>query len=497
MITETFVNSCFSLILNNKTKLKRTKILYRDILETIDFSTSKETIDIPLAIQNKVDCLKKILIMLIEDKPIENVLDSISFSEKFKQLTNFIEMKTEEDLKAKVFEDIVHQIRIRKKVNALFKNYDELSNVLNTIKDGSFDSLDDLVTDYEVTIKKLYSNMMESNRSVTVEESASLDLVKDDYAHAIEMIKHKYDRTNKTPTGFPLLDGEIYTGGFDPSRLYIIGGGSGSGKSTMLNNFIIKSACLPPTLTVQKQKKKKVYIYVTLENTIEESFLRTYMCLFDKTLVQVLKELALDKDVDKIMKKKVADELDKNNATIIMKYFPAMSISPVDIMGIVDNVIDEYGQESIQGLYIDYLDLLKPDTKSDLYRMELGYITLSLKTIAVEYNIPVITATQLGRASYRIEHSSELNVDQIGESIKKVEHADSVLLLAIDRSKENLIHGKIGKNRSGKSNVALDFTVEFSKSKFLSASYATNEKKQDSGSPSQGTVSFAGLVNTI
>jgi len=497
VITETFLNSCFSLILNKKAKLKRTKILYRDILETIDFTTSKETIDVPISIQNKVECLKKILIMLVEDKPIENVLDSISFSEKFKQLKDFIEIKSDEELKAKTFDDIIRQIRIRKKVNALFRNYDELSNVLTTIKDGSFDSLDDLVIDYESTIKKLYSNMMESNRSVTVEESASLDLVKDDYGHAIEMIKHKYDRSNKTPTGFPLLDGEIYTGGFDPSRLYIVGGGSGSGKSTMLNNFIIKSACLPPTLSVQKQKKKKVYIYVTLENTIEESFLRTYMCLFDKTLVQVLTELATDKDIEKTMKKKVSDELEKNNSTIIMKYFPAMSISTVDIMGIVDNVIDEYGHESIQGLYIDYLDLLKTDTKYDLYRMELGYITLSLKTLAVEYNIPVITATQLGRAAYKIEHSAELNVDQVGESIKKVEHADSILLLAIDRSLETLIHGKIGKNRSGKANVALDFVVDFSKSKFKSASYSTNEKKQDAGSASQSPVSFAGLVNTI
>jgi replicative DNA helicase len=73
-------------------------------------------------------------------------------------------------------------------------------------------------------------------------------------------------------------------------------------------------------------------------------------------------------------------------------------------MGIVDNVIDEYGQESIQGLYVDYLDLLKTDTKYDLYRMELGYITLSLKTLAVEYNIPVLQQHSL------VEQHIKLNI---------------------------------------------------------------------------------------
>jgi ABC-type sulfate transport system substrate-binding protein len=38
-------------------------------------------------------------------------------------------------------------------------------------------------------------------------------------------------------------------------------------------------------------------------------------------------------------------------------------------MGVVDDVIDQYGKESIAGLYIDYLDLLKSDTKYDMYRI--------------------------------------------------------------------------------------------------------------------------------
>lgn len=481
MITESFLNSCFTIILNKQAKIKRTKALYRDILDILAFSESRETIEIPITVKTKLDCLKKINELLLSDKTLDNVLDSIAFSEKFKQHRDFLDVKINEELKEHVIQDCVKQIRLRKKINALFQNYDELNNVLESIKDGSFDSIDDLIEDYEITIKTLYSNMMESNRSVTIEAAASLDLVEDDYASVIDMIIKKYDSSNKTPTGFPHIDQKILYGGYEPSRLYVWGGGSGAGKSTMLNNTILFSATSNPLLMVENAKIptpgeiSRVYIYVTCENTIEEALMRTYMPLFDKTSVQMLSDINQGIDI----KKKIYDRLAENGSTIIMKYFPAASISSFDLMGVLDDVIDKYGKDAIAGLYIDYLDLLKTDMRYDIYRMELGHITLSLKTLAVQYNIPVITATQLGRSAYKISDSRDLGVDQISESIKKVEHADFVGLLAKDPVDENLVHGKIGKNRSGKSNVAIDFKVDFSRFKYVTASNVSIRVESD------------------
>ena len=280
---------------------------------------------------------------------------------------------------------------------------------------------------------------------------------------------------------FDLFD-KILNGGYEPSRLYIYGGGSGAGKSTILNNSIYKSAMKPIAPDSKRFIKtegevNRVYVYVTLENTIEEALMRTYMPMFDVNVVQMLRQLNSENPVP--IEKYIQDELKKTKTTIIMKYFPAMSISPVDLMGVLDDVIDTYGKEAIAGLYVDYLDLLKTDTKYDIYRLELGHITLSLKTLAVQYNIPVITASQLGRSAYRISNSSELGVDQISESIKKVEHADFVMLMAKDPVNDTIVHGKVGKNRAGKSNVAIDFNVDFEKFKFDSISQLSNEQRPD------------------
>ena len=147
LITESFLNSCFTLILNKNSRVRQTKALYRDILEVLAFSESRETVEIPIPIQSKLDCLRKISELLMTDKALDNVLDSINWSDKFKQHQDFLDLKINEDIKDHIFEDIVKQIRLRKKINALFENYDELSNVLESIRDGSFESIDDLVED--------------------------------------------------------------------------------------------------------------------------------------------------------------------------------------------------------------------------------------------------------------------------------------------------------------------------------------------------------------
>ena len=481
--------------MNQKSKIKKTKALYRDILDILDFSEKRDTYEIPVDIKSKLDCLRKISQMLIEDRTVSSIRDSISLSEKFKEHMSLLDIKTTEDISEAAFQDYIRQVRIRKKISALFQNYDDLNRVLETIKDGTFDSIDDLVEDYEVTIKTLYSNMMESQRSVTIEAAASLDLVEDSYDHVMAMIKKKYERTSKTPTGFPLLDNKIMMGGYEPSRLYIWGGGSGAGKSTMLNNTIYKSAIIDPVQDTTIASKfvpgeiTRVYIYVTMENTIEESLMRTYQPMFNKTTTQMLSDVTAGVDIKKQMYEKLA----KRGSTIRMHYFPAMSISSLDLMGVVDDAIDKYGKDSIAGLYIDYLDLLKTDMKYDMYRLELGHITLSLKTLAVQYNIPVITGSQLGRRVYSIQASQELNLDQMSESIKKVEHADFVALLAKDGSDNGIVHGKIGKNRAGESNINVDFSVDFSRFKFTGVEQCANKAKDDGTCQMATGLKFTGM----
>lgn len=494
MITESFLNSCYTLVLNKNCKIKKSQGFYRDITEVLDFYENKETGDIPLALQNKVKLLKKIIEMKLSGKQTATVIDSLfGLSKKYSDYQSFVEAVVDDNIDSETISDIIRQVRMRKKIKALFENYDALEGVLNTIRDGTFDSIDDLVETYETTIKLLYQNLMDNQRQMTMESSSSLDFNSDDYAHAVEQIKKKYLDGARTSTGFKSLD-LFFNGGLEPSREYIFAGTSGSGKSTLMTNMIARSGLAmngPPRVNVKDMENKTdikhVFIYVTMENTVDESLMRIYEDVMDTTeedLLSKLKSGELDSD---IMKEHINSKMKPNGATVVIKYFPALTISPVDIMGVVDEVLSIYGKGTIAGLFIDYLDLLTTDTPYDMYRLELAKLVLSLKSLAIQYNIPVVTATQLNRSAYRVENPKDLGADQLGESIKKVEHSDMVMVLhKIIRKGADIVIGKIAKFRSGRSGYAIESPVEFSKYKFGEFSLVKNEDKKDNVKPRQG-----------
>jgi len=419
--------------------------------------------------------------MKLKDKDINNILDSLSFSEKFKPIIDFIHIKMNEEIKDYVLENHINQVRLKKKLASLLVNYDKISGFIETFKDGSFDSVDDIILNYEELVREMYLGLMDASRSTALEASKSLDLFKDDYSDALTKAVEKYERKNTTPTGYTILDNDIFNGGFEPSRLYVFAGGSGSGKSTLMLNCIAN--CTNKVLIPEKDKEKKienVFIYVTLENSVDETLVRLYQMLFNKVVKDAIGDIV--KHGKEYIEGQIKAKLLETKSTLILKYFPGMSISTVDLSMVLDDAILEYGKESIKGLYVDYLDLLKTDVKYDLYRLELGFITLSLKNLAVHYNIPVISATQLNKSAYRTTDSKSLNLDQVSESAKKIEHSDCIFLLIKDGTVDDKVYVKVGKNRSGKSDQSLEFKTNFKYFKFENGYRPTNPDKVDMSS---------------
>jgi len=118
----------------------------------------------------------------------------------------------------------------------------------------------------------------------------------------------------------------------------------------------------------------------------------------------------------------------------------------------------------VKAVYVDYLDLLHSDHPKEHYRLELGEITSSLKTISGNFEIPIITATQLNREAYKRGKNGELGSDMMSESIQKLFIADfSAMMYREDAGKKKTDDGqedqpkkvilKIDKNRDGKTGM--------------------------------------------
>lgn len=485
MINENFLNLCFQAIFSkvDNPEVKINKDFYRDINELLNNAKTEMKNDIPIDIVNKIDCLEVVCRLKFDNKDNDAIIDSLSVSEKYKNLMDFISLKSSQTIDEQTFYGLVEQVRNRKKLNCILANHENISQFVDKFKKGNFDCLDDIVNDYESLVRQSYLNVVDSNKGAYIEACQSLNLEEDNYDSVVKMIIKKFERKNITPSGFYVLDNEVLNGGFEPSRLYTFIGGSGSGKSTLMCNFITNAATNDSHRYIMEKvdprsPTKNVYLYITLENTVDESLLRMYQSLFDKTVAQAISDLVNGVDI----KQKINNLMSATNSVIIMKYYRPRSISCIDLCVFIQEVLDKYGVGSLKGLYLDYLDKLRSDTvnKNLEYRLELGFIVDSLKAIAIQFGIPIITLSQLNRSAYGVKDSRELGNEMVGDSIKKVENSDCICLLQKDKMDDTIVHANFSKARNGKSNVFIDFKVNFQYYKFLKGFIVTSKNKINS-----------------
>ena len=143
--------------------------------------------------------------------------------------------------------------------------------------------------------------------------------------------------------------------------------------------------------------------------------------------------------------------------------------------GYLEEVVDRFRDVAvIRGVFIDYLDLLKGEISYDMYRLELGQITMDLKVLAAAMRIPVVTLTQLNRQAYNDDNAKNKKAPTLammGESIKKVENADFVAMLQSEPDKTDgdqqsdlgTMKVFVGKNRSGAKSTIIDLRLNFPK----------------------------------
>ena len=114
------------------------------------------------------------------------------------------------------------------------------------------------------------------------------------------------------------------------------------------------------------------------------------------------------------------------------------SINAADIAGMLDD-LEKQGKECVF-LIVDYLARMKAVEFNKEQRLELSNITNDLKTLANDYDIPVLSAHQLNREAFRqcelaetfeekIKASNALGVSQIGDSIDVVRNCDVAFIV--------------------------------------------------------------------
>ena len=493
MISTSFLKVCKELIFAKKKKVLNATV-YQNIGYYLNYAETfyKKTApgDVPILIRNEVDLIKMACRTLLNGGSLSDVLISIDHSEKYRQYADQIHYIGEVVLQEK---DIDDRLRIVGRMVALMRmnsNLVQWEDHLSRIKSGATESIEETISLYSELVKSSFRDVMDCETKLNLGLVRSLNTVDDSFIDVIAEIKKKYSRQNVIPSGIPELDKDFLFGGFQPSRLYMFGGTSGVGKSILLLNCAergalssqIESFDLDPFS--ESKSPKGVFLYITLENYVYESWMRLYCSLLIKTKAELLSDISGEDSAAAPRIKEIFQKMFLlHNSSIQIEYFPPNSISPINIAALIQKYNQNPNSRKVKAVYVDYLDLLKPDQSRDLYRLDLGEITSGLKTIATSFEIPIITATQLNREAYRQERGKEKGMETISESIQKLFIADFGGIIRkddVDPGEDNQNQGpkpvkvtlSVEKNRDGKVGK-VQLYLDYQRSRFL-----TNEEYQ-------------------
>lgn len=200
--------------------------------------------------------------------------------------------------------------------------------------------------------------------------------------------------------GYDTLDSRM--GSFLPGEVFVIGGGTGYGKSLLAQNIAVKVA-----------EQGMMTLFITLEMTKEQTLSRMLMMTDKPDLV-----------------------------TSMIAFQRASAVTDKDV-----GILMKKAAEGGMGLVIlDHLHFLPRGT--DNIRTEISRITKHFKECAVEYKIPVILLCHINRS---MEKGERPDLKHLKESSSIEQDADMVGFVYRDKSdpkKKNVMEFYMRKNRS-------------------------------------------------
>lgn len=426
----------------------------------MDYYNKKyENTDIPLTFKSKYDLINVLINKRIAKTSIDVIVTDITNSDKFEDdiISSMTEIynnpidKTELDETLEYIKNISTWYKFSEHVSK-FKDLE----ILMESKD--FVDINSLIETYGNILDQAQVEKITQDEEENVEDNTSIDVLDDNFDGLIESIEEQYNPQNRIASKFQQLN-DILGGGFAKRRVYIFGGSSGSGKSTFLTSLFSGWVSTPHV----SDERRSIYVLYTFENLVDETIIRLYCALTNKTQRQAYADR---KNIGSVLKK----IMNNNNSRLIIKYFPSGSFSTCDLKGSLKEIKKRYQNENIVAVAVDYLDIMRHDPNLKDYRFQLGNTATELKNVSIEFDVPVISLTQLNRSGY--DSKADQTLTSVSESMQKINNVDFVGLLrsetiapeeAKDISSCSVVNCFVGKNRDGAKDIKLTFHADFSK----------------------------------
>jgi len=194
---------------------------------------------------------------------------------------------------------------------------------------------------------------------------------------AFGLLKQIKSQTMGITTGYRSLDKPLW--GLSQGEIIILAGRPSMGKSSLMLDMALSAA----------KAGKKVLIF-SLEMSYE-SVIDRIMVNLSKVWLDTIRG-GWETDDEMVQLSNAENEIAKMKLWI--KASP--TLRPIDVYSTAKLMMSQYGLDIV---YIDYMQLMQPNTRKENRQQEVSSISMDLKATAMLLSLPIIVLSQLNRAT--------------------------------------------------------------------------------------------------
>lgn len=326
------------------------------------------------------------------------------------------------------------------KYSFIYERSDAMLDLWQRFKSADYNSISGVTAEIEAATAELNTLFRKAKAETVSERAFSLtpETLKAVITDSWQEVTSSYRKLITGMQGFNQLIG----GGFENTRVYLLLGLTGVGKSMTLINIAYQLKKYNKGFRPKDPTKRPCIVILTMENTVTETIQRLFQIC---TGEEFSKQSSPDEAIKKLQVEGELYLTDESPIDLIIKFKPNKSEDTSYLYTLVEDLEDE-GYECI-ALVQDHAKRIRSTERNPDVRLELGDVINELKTFAMLKDIPVITNSHLNRDGARTIDANAtkskadltrlLGKSNIGESMLMLDNIDYACIINTEYDSEN------------------------------------------------------------
>jgi replicative DNA helicase len=385
----------------------------------------------------RVFLVKKIALVTTE-RDIQNkdaILTFLDISGRMEtEATEILNNLFQFEIDVKELEMLDKMISQQLKYSIIGNDATTLSDLISNFQTDNYEDFEKFMENFHTVVDGMGKSLRSARESID-DAKSDLSLGSDTFINVLnKIIQQDRNPGAKIKSGIRAIN-EAFNGGFEKGRVYLALGLAKGWKSGFLLNSAIWALKYNKFQT-KNPHLKPVVVYLTMENTIDETIKRIWSHSFGNNNEMSAYEPAIAARM--LEEQRIFTPNRPDLPELVIWHRSTKSINTADMSSLLDD-LEKEGKECVF-LVQDYIKRIRSTVNHKELRFELSIVSDEFASIAKERDIPILSAMQLNREAFRefeasatmegqISAIEKMGASNVGESIDLIQNVDYAFIL--------------------------------------------------------------------